>query len=130
MSKHTYPTRWAGLWLALVPGIALASDFSGMFTLLVGLPSLVLANLIMGGLLAMPPSKAIRTTVSVIGIPVLLVDLLLFSDASSLFRNPGDTAAALIFFGLYALACFLFIRHMQRGAPPPTPPAPPPSPGA
>lgn len=110
-----------GLVLGMAPVVALASDFSGMFTILVGLPSLALANLIMGLLFMGRPSKTIRTTLSFTVIPVLVVGLLLFSDAASLFRHSRDTVTGAVFFGLYALAGLLFVLHMQRGVPPPPP---------
>lgn len=122
MRPHNAIALSTGLVLGLVPLVALASDFSGMFTILVGLPSLALANLIMGLLFMGRPSRRIRTTLSFTVIPVLVIGLLLFSDAASLLRNPGDTFVVVAFFGLYALAGLLFILHMQRGVPPPPPP--------
>lgn len=126
MRPRTAVALSTGLALGLVPAVALASDFSGMFTILVGLPSLAIANLVMGLLFTVRPSRTIRTTLSFIVIPVLVVGLLLFSDAASLFRHSRDTVTGAVFFGLYALGCLLFVLHMQRGLPPPSPQPPPP----
>jgi hypothetical protein len=110
---------WRGLTAttALLAGfspLALASDFSGVITILFGIPTLLVLNVILGLMLLNEPSARVRLLIGILGFPSLAAGFLLWGDAASLFRTRDTVPWAVFYFSLYALAVALVARHFLR----------------
>ena len=103
-----------GLSLAFAAGLAQASDFSGVVTIMFGLPTLLLLNVVLGMMLIAPPTSTVRIWAGLLGVPVLLVGFLLWGDAASLFRSADGTLFGVMYFVLYAIGFALLSRHFLR----------------
>lgn len=112
-------TDWRGLTVttALLTGfspLALASDFSGVVTILFGIPTLLVLNVALGLMLLAEPSARIRLLVGILGFPSLAAGFLLWGDAASLFRMDNSVPWGVFYFLLYAVAVALVARHFLR----------------
>ena len=106
------PPRTTALTLAFVSPLALASDFSGIVSMMFGIPALLLLNVSLAMMLIAEPSRTLRVWAGTLGFPVLGVGFLLWGDAASLFRI--STPFGLIYFVLYASGVALLARHFLR----------------
>ena len=108
--------------LGLVAGLvawaapAQASDFSGILTLMVGMPTLAVACLVAGALFAFPASRGQRIAAAALFGPVLLAGLWLMPDAWSL-RRMGPMPMVL-YGGLWLGLLALTVALLRRKAPP------------
>jgi hypothetical protein len=107
----------AGLLLIAWP--AWASSTTGMLTLLVGIPSLLVAAAVLVLMLRRPRTpSSVRLCIGLLALPVLY-DLLLVPDAISLVRDGPrvDAGIAVAFFGLLVLVCGLGLQlvRLNRG---------------
>ena len=106
----------AGLLLIASP--AWASSTTGLLTLLVGIPTLLVATAVLALMLRRPrTSSSVWICISVLAVP-WIYDLLLVPDALSLVRHGArdDAAISLAFFGLLVLVCWLAYRLVRRDA--------------
>ena len=94
--------------------LALASDFSGIVTILFGIPTLLVLNFILGLMLLNEPTARVRLLVGILGFPTLAAGFLLWGDAASLFRMDSSMPWAVFYFLLYAVAVGLVARHFLR----------------
>ena len=108
------PPRTTALALALVSPLAFASDFSGIVSMMFGIPALLLLNVILAIMLIAEPSRTLRVWAGILGFPVLAVGFLLWGDAASLFRMDDSTPFGVIYFVLYASGVALLARHFLR----------------
>ncbi len=102
----------AGFTLLFAAGSAQASDFSGVISIMFGIPALLVLNVILAMMLIAEPSRTLRVWAGTLGFPVLGVGFLLWGDAASLFRI--STPFGLIYFVLYASGVALLARHFLR----------------
>ena len=112
-------TDWRGLTAttALLAGfspLAIASDFSGIVTILFGIPTLLVLNFILGLMLLNEPSPRVRLWAGIVGFPSLAAGFLLWGDAASLLRTSDSVPWAVFYFLLYAVAVALVARHFLR----------------
>ena len=108
------PPRITALTLALVSPLAVASDFSGIVSMMFGIPALLLLNVSLAMMLIAEPSRTLRVWAGILGFPVLGVGFLLWGDAASLFRMDDSTPFGVIYFVLYAAGVALLARHFLR----------------
>lgn len=108
------PPRITALTLASVSPLAVASDFSGIVSMMFGIPALLLLNVILAMMLIAEPSRTLRVWAGILGFPVLGVGFLLWGDAASLFRMGNSTPFGVIYFVLYASGVALLARHFLR----------------
>lgn len=104
--------------LALASPLALASDFSGIVTVLFGVPALLALDVILGLMLVAEPSPRTRQWAGILGLPTLFVGFLLWADAVSLFRMESSLPWGVLYFLLYAVGVALLWRHFARRATP------------
>jgi hypothetical protein len=102
------------LALLFVAQHAQASDFSGIISMMFGIPALLLLNVALGLMLIAEPTRMVRFWAGFLGIPTLLAGLLLWRDAASLFRMDDSTPFGVFYFVLYALGVALLARHFLR----------------
>ncbi len=115
-------TDWRGInaTTALLVGfspLALASDFSGIVTVLFGVPTLLVLNFILGLMLLAEPSARVRLWAGILGFPTLSAGFLLWGDAASLFRMDSSAPWGVFYFVLYASGAALLARHFFRRRP-------------
>ena len=111
----TIPLEIAGI----VPGLfasplALASDFSGVISMMFGVPTLLLLDVVLGLMLVAEPSRLLRFWAGFFGLPTLAVGFLLWGDAASLFRTNSGTLFGVMYFVLYTIGVALLVRHFVR----------------
>lgn len=104
----------AGFTLLFAASSAQASDFSGIVSMMFGIPALLLLNVILAMMLIAEPSRTLRVWAGILGFPVLAVGFLLWGDAASLFRMDNSTPFGVIYFVLYASGVALLARHFLR----------------
>lgn len=108
------PPRTTALTLALVSPLAVASDFSGVISMVFGIPALLLLNIALGIMLIAAPTRMVRFWAGFLGIPTLLAGFLLWGDAASLFRRDNSVPFGVFYFLLYASGVALLARHFLR----------------
>jgi hypothetical protein len=101
--------------------LAIASDFSGIVTVLFGIPTLLLLNITLGLMLLAEPSSRTRLWAGILGFPGLFAGFVLWGDAASLFRMDSSLPWGVFYFALYASAGVLLVRHFLRRAAPAAP---------
>jgi len=94
--------------------LALASDFSGVISMMFGIPALLLLNVALGMMLIAEPTRMVRFWAGFLGFPTLAVGFLLWGDAASLFRTDSGTLFGVMYFVLYAIGVVLLVRHFVR----------------
>lgn len=113
--------RFASFALALLssPGVALASDYTGFGTLLIGYPCaivLVLANLVFGA--ARSPGPVARTIHAGLSWLCLLGILLMLHDAFALLERAGNggegSGDAMFFLLLAGGGLLMFVRNLMK----------------
>ncbi len=106
----------AGVVMLLSSPVALASGSSGMLTLVVGIPLLILGSAILSLMLLIRQSRFIKVVSIVLFVPVFLYSLYVATDAIGLLGTFGseNSMIGFAFFGLLSVCCFLFYIHMNR----------------
>jgi hypothetical protein len=93
---------------------AIASDFSGIVTVLFGVPALLVLNCALGLMLLAEPGARLRLWAGILGFPVLSAGFMLWGDAASLFRMDSSLPWGVLYFLLYAIGVALLWRHLAR----------------
>ena len=112
--RSSFARTALGVASVVLAGQAQASDFSGVVTMMFGVPGLLLLNAALAVLFIAEPGKGLRWTVGLIGVPPLTVGFLLWGDAASLFRTDDTKLVGIAYFLLYAVAVALVARHFLR----------------
>lgn len=102
------------LALLFIAPHAQASDFSGVISMVFGIPTLLLLNIALGMMLIAAPTRMVRFWAGFLGIPTLLAGFLLWGDAVSLFRRDNSVPFGVFYFLLYASGVALLARHFLR----------------
>ncbi len=106
--------RWLLLGgLALLPTAAYASDFSGVVTMLYGIPGLLVAIVAAAGFLAFPPSRRQRLLAAVVFLPVLAAGAWVLAWDTSQMMQRGQPDDLLLSAG-YVLLLILLIGLVAR----------------
>jgi len=109
----SHPHRLA--WLAVLASpLAWASDFSGVVSALVGIPTLVVLDITLGLMLIAPATRMLRFWAGFLGLPTLVLGFLLWGDAASLFRMESSAPMGVLYFVMYAIGVALLVRHFTR----------------
>ena len=102
------------LALLFIAQHAQASDFSGIISMMFGIPTLLLLNVVLAMMLIAEPTRMVRFWAGFLGIPTLLAGFLLWGDAASLFRMDNSVPFGVFYFLLYASGVALLARHFLR----------------
>ncbi|CAN5502307.1 hypothetical protein BH10PSE18_BH10PSE18_35360 [soil metagenome] len=113
---RTSPRLSATTALLIVSPAAIASDPHGLLTLIVGVPVVLVASVVLGILLVLPPNRPVKVISIVLFSPTSLYGLYVALDALTLFKDIGseNSMIGFTFFGLFALACLLFCLILWR----------------
>jgi hypothetical protein len=116
--------RTVSITIPLLAGFsppAIASDFSGIVTILFGVPALLVLNCALGLMLLAEPGARLRLWAGILGFPVLSAGFMLWGDAASLFRMESSAPWGIFYFILYASGAALLWRHLARREAPTAP---------
>ena len=110
----------AAVVLLLSSPIALASGSSGLLTLVVGIPLMIVVSTGLTLMLLIRPRRSIKMFSVVLFIPVFLYSLYVAIDAIGLFGNFGSENSMIgaAFFGLLSLSCLLLYILVNRSIKP------------
>ncbi len=100
--------------LLLLSPAAAASDFTGIATIFVGLPVVLLLNAAFGIMLGRDPSERTNSVATVLLMVGGLLVLLVSGDAIREIERGPEWVAGAIFFCLAALALFLYVKVISR----------------
>ena len=103
---------------AALPATASASDFSGIVTIMFGIPLMAFSLLTFAVMLSRGrPSPAWFTGAGVLLCMLLLIGLFLFRDAWSLLGNRHSFFFGLVYYALFAgcIACFFALARKKDG---------------
>ena len=102
----------------LTPAVAYASDFSGVATVFIGLPTLIVANAIAGVLWAVGPKRATPWIAGLLLAPVVVGGLWLSADAVALLSGPHqELPLGTAYFVLLAGLAAGVVMLLRRGRP-------------
>ena len=111
-------SRWGARLLLLAlwtPSVAGASDFSGVVTIVVGLPALIVADGIAAGLLFATPRRWMTWTTGIVLVPVWVAGIWLSPDALALFRGTWTGVPfGVLYFALLAVLAVLVVKLLTR----------------
>ncbi|MCI4569488.1 hypothetical protein [Lysobacter sp. CFH 32150] len=102
------------LGLASFP--AIATDYTGIATMLIGIPAFIGFNLVLAIFLALPASKARKIIASALLVPLVIAGLIISHDASSLMGhdNTGDWLLGAAYFALAAISFYMHYKLLSK----------------
>ena len=110
MRRRATSVAFAG---ALLPASAYASDMSGLATIMLGLPAMLVAAVVLGLIAARPrPGAAAAGTAMVLFIAAALMLFFLLRDSLALF--PNYALFSLAFYAAFGLAAVFFVKILRK----------------